>query len=74
MNKSMEEITRVQSMSCLKLSLEEAEIIKTGLKIVLMNPSLNSEYKSEYVRVYAKLNDDIRELKLQRAQASLPKN
>jgi hypothetical protein len=54
----------LKKMEHLKRSLEEAEIIRTGMKLVLMNPSLNSECKGEYEKAFSKLNDDIRELKI----------
>jgi hypothetical protein len=56
--------TGLKKMEQLKRSLEEAEIIRTGMKLVLMNPSLNSECKGEYEKAFSKLNDDIRELKI----------
>ena len=53
----------------LKRSLEEAQIIITGMKLVLMNPSLNSKRKGEYEKAFSKLNDEIRELKIKMACA-----
>jgi len=61
---STEECPGLKKMKHLKRSLEEAEIIKTGMKLVLMNPSLNSECKGKYENAFLKLNDDIRELKI----------
>ena len=61
---SIEEHPVLKEMERLKRSLEEAEIIKTGMKLVLMNPSLNSESKNDYERAFSKLNDEIRELKM----------
>ncbi len=59
-----EERPGLKKMEHLKRSLEEAEIIKTGMKLVLMHPSLNPESKGEYEKAFSKLNDDIRELKI----------
>ena len=61
---TIEERPVLKKMEHLKRSLEEAEIIKTGMKLVLMNPSLNSECKGEYEKAFLKLNDEIRELKI----------
>ena len=44
----MEELAGLNNIENLKRSLEEAEIMKTGMKLVLMNPSLNSERKGKY--------------------------
>jgi len=59
-----EERPGLKKIEHLKRSLEEAEIIKTGMKLVLMNPSLNSACKGEYEKAFSKLNDDIRALKI----------
>jgi len=59
----MEELDGLKNVEHLKRSLEEAEIIKTGMKLVLMNPSLNSECKGKYEIAFSKLRDEIRELK-----------
>ena len=61
---SIEELPVLKEMKRLKRSIEEAEIIKTGVKLVLMNPSLNSECKGEYEKAFLRLNDQIRELKI----------
>ena len=61
---SIEEHPALKEMERLKRSIEEAEIIKTGMKLVLMNPSLNSESKDDYERAFSKLNDEIRALKM----------
>ena len=61
---TIEERPSLKKMEHLKRSLEEAEIIKTGMKLVLMNPSLNSECKGEYKKAFSKLNNDIRKLKI----------
>jgi len=45
MKSYMEEFTGHKNIQHLKRSLEEAAIIKTGMKLVLMNPYLNSECK-----------------------------
>lgn len=34
------------------------------MKLILMNPSLNSECKGEYEKAFSKLNYEIRELKI----------
>jgi len=51
----------IQHLKCL---LEEAEIIQTGMKLVLMNPSLNSERKGMYEKAFLKLNDEIRAMRI----------
>ena len=38
---------RLENIAYLKRSLEEAEIIKSGMKLVLMNPLLDSMRKGE---------------------------
>jgi hypothetical protein len=60
----MEELDGLKNIEHLKRSLEEAEIIKTGMKLVLMNPSLNSECKGRYEMAFSKLIDEIRGLKM----------
>ena len=60
----MYEFARLKNIEDLKRSLEEAEIIKTGMKLVLMNPSLNSECKGKYEKAFSKLKDKIRELEI----------
>jgi hypothetical protein len=60
----MEGLDGLKNIEHLKRSLEEAEIIKTGMKLVLMNPSLNSECKGKYEIAFLKLRDEIRELKM----------
>ena len=55
---------KLQNIVHLKLSLEEAEIIKSGMKLVLMDPSLDSMRKGEYEKALTKLNDEIRDLKM----------
>ena len=61
---TIEERPELEEMEHLKRSLEEAEIIKTGIKLVLMNPSLNSDRKDGYEKAFSKLNDEIRDLKI----------
>lgn len=60
----MEEQTKSQNISHLKRSLEEAEILRSGMKLVLMNPLLDSMRKGEYEKAFIKLNDEIRNLKI----------
>ena len=60
----MEEFTVLKNIEHLKCSLEEAEIIKTGMKLVLMNPSLNSERQSKYKKAFSKLNDEISSMRI----------
>ena len=60
----MEELAGLNNIENLKRSLEEAEIMKTGMKLVLMNPSLNSERKGKYEKAFSKLRDQIEELKM----------
>ena len=64
MKSYMEELAGLNNMENLKRSLEEAEIIKTGMQLILMNPSLNSERKGKYEKAFSKLSDEIRELKI----------
>jgi hypothetical protein len=54
----------LENIAYLKCSLEEAEIIKSGIKLVLMNPLLDSTRKGEYEKTFTKLNDEIRGLKI----------
>ena len=58
------EFTGLKDMEHLKRSLEEAEIMRTGMKLVLMNPFLNSEIKSDYEKAFSKFNDEIMELRI----------
>ena len=51
-------------MSQLKRSLEKAEIMRSGIELVLMIPFLDSMRKGEYEEALSKLNDEIRELKI----------
>ena len=51
-------------MSQLKRSLEKAEIMRSGIELVLMIPFLDSKRKGEYEEAFSKLNDEIRELKI----------
>jgi len=60
----MEEIVGLNNIENLRRSLEEAEIIKTGMKLILMNPSLDSEHKGKYEKAFSRLSDQIRELKM----------
>jgi len=60
----MEEFTGLKNLEHLKRSLEEAEIMITGMKLVLMNPSLNSERKGKYEKAFSKLNDEIRAMRI----------
>ena len=55
---------KLQNIAHLKRSLEEAEIIESGMKLVLMDPSLDSMRKGEYEKALTKLNDEIRDLKM----------
>lgn len=55
--------SQLEYMTDLKSSLEEAEILRSGMKLVLMNPLLDSIRKSEYEKTFAKLSDEIRCLK-----------
>jgi hypothetical protein len=56
--------SRLEDMADLRRSLEEAEVIKSGMKLVLMNPSLDSTRKGEYEKAFTKLNGEIRGLKI----------
>ncbi len=60
----MEQLYGPKNMEYLKRSLEEAEIVKTGIKLVLMDPSLNSECKGKYEKAFSKLNDEIRSMRI----------
>jgi len=57
-------IAKSKNMENLKNSLQEAEIIKSGMKLVLMNPSLDCMRRDEYEKAFTKLNDEIRDLKM----------
>ena len=59
-----DDTSKLENIAHLKCSLEEAEIIKSGMKLVLMNPSLDSMRKGEYEKAFTKLNDEIRDLKM----------
>lgn len=59
-----EELAGFKNIAQLKRSLEEAEVIKSGMKLVLMNPTLTSERKGEYEKAFLKLNDEIKDLKI----------
>jgi len=59
-----DDTSKLENIAHLKRSLEEAEIIKSGMKLVLMNPSLDSMRKGEYEKAFTKLNDEIRDLKM----------
>jgi len=59
----LEEQTKSQNITHLRRSLEEAEIMRCGMKLVLMNPSLDSMRKGEYEKAFIKLNDEIKNLK-----------
>jgi hypothetical protein len=58
------ELDGLKNIEHLKRSLEEAEMIKTGMKLVLMNPFLDSECKGKYETAFSKLRDEIRALKI----------
>lgn len=60
----IEKSKKLDNIVHLKRSLEEAEIIKSCMKLVLMNPSLDSMHKGEYEKAFTKLNDEIRDLKM----------
>jgi len=64
MKGDMEEERRSTNMSQLKRSLEKAEIMRSGIELVLMIPFLDSMRKGEYEEALSKLNDEIRELKI----------
>jgi hypothetical protein len=51
-------------MADLKRSLEEAEILRSGVKLALMDPLLDSIRKGEYEEAFAKLSDEIRVMKM----------
>ena len=56
--------SKVEDLADLKRSLEEAQILRSGMKLVLMNPLLDSMRKGEYEKAFIKLNDEIRNLKI----------
>ncbi|HVO67717.1 MAG TPA: hypothetical protein VMT12_14670 [Syntrophales bacterium] len=60
----MENFTGLKDIQHLKCLLEEAEIIQTGMKLVLMNPALNSERKGKYEKAFLKLNNEIRAMRI----------
>jgi len=55
---------KLEDITALKRSLEEAEILRSGMKLVLMSPSLDSMRKGEYEKAFTKLNNEIRDLKM----------
>lgn len=63
MKKYIEELTKYKNIEQLNRSLEEAEIIKSGMKLVLMNPTLNLERKRKYEEAFSKLNDTIGQMR-----------
>jgi hypothetical protein len=64
MKRHVDESTGLINEANVKRSLEEAEIMQTGMKLVLMNPAINSRLKREYETAFSKLNDEIKELKI----------
>jgi hypothetical protein len=64
MKRYVDESTGLIDEENVKRSLEEAEIMQTGMKLVLMNPAINSRLKSEYETAFSKLDDEIKELKM----------
>jgi hypothetical protein len=63
MKRYLEEVRGFENVPQLKRFLEEAEILRSGMRLALMNPFLDSEHRVEYKEVFLKLNDKIRELK-----------
>lgn len=59
-----DDTSKVEDLADLKRSLEEAQILRSGMKLVLMNPLLDSLRKDEYQKVFMKLNEEIRDLKM----------
>ena len=43
-----DDTSKLEDITALKRSLEEAEILRSGMKLVLMSPSLDSMRKGEY--------------------------
>jgi len=64
MKKYIEELANYKNIDQLNRCLEEAEIMKSGMKLILMNPALNSERKREYEEAFLKLNATIGEMKI----------
>lgn len=56
--------SKLEDMADMKRSLEEAEILRCGMKLILMNPLLDSTRKVEYEKSFIKLNDEIRNIKI----------
>lgn len=56
--------SKLENIAVLKRSLEEAEILRCGMKLILMNPLLDSTRKGEYEKSFMKLNDEIRDIKI----------
>jgi len=59
-----EEVSRRKELERLERSLEEAEVIQTGMKIILIDPSLDSKRKGEYEKAFVRLRSEIRELRI----------
>jgi hypothetical protein len=59
-----EDTSKLENIADLRRSLEEAEILRSGMKLVLMNPLLDSMRKGEYEKAFTKLNNEIRDLKM----------
>lgn len=57
-----EELLRIKETQSLERTLEEAEVIQTGMKIILIDPSLDSKRKDEYEKAFVRLRNEIREL------------
>jgi hypothetical protein len=64
MNMYNEDTSKLENIADLKRSLEEAEILRSGMKLALMNPLLDSMCKGEYEKAFTKLNNEIRDLKM----------
>ena len=60
----MKVIRKSTKLPQLKRSYENAQIMRSGMKLVLMMPSLDSRRRSAYKETFSKLNDEIRELKI----------
>jgi hypothetical protein len=58
-----DDASQLEYMADMKRSLEEAEILRSGMKLVLMDPLLDSVRRDEYEKTFAKLSSEIRDLK-----------
>ncbi len=63
MQRFVKEMAELGNTSYLKRSLEEAEIMKSGMNLVLMNPCLDTQHRDKYEKALSMLNSKIREIR-----------